>query len=106
MPYPHVPAGEFPPVTTGLQTFAVDYTATGSEGTDFNVAIGKTMLDTTYSVMMQSAGGTSGDGTEASGVELLDIPKAGRALGQFRVVIGSALGTGDVLEFLVTGTVS
>jgi hypothetical protein len=106
MPYPHMPTTTIPIPTGGFQSFSVDYTATGSEGTDFNVPIGKVMADTTYSVMMQSAGGTSGDGTEASGVELLDIPKAGRGLGQFRVLIGAPLHVGDVLEFLITGTVS
>jgi hypothetical protein len=107
MPYPHMPANVGPPPSGGLQSFAVDYTATGSEGTDFTVSLGSmVMADATYSVMTQSAGGASGDGTEASGVELMDIPKAGRAVGHFRVVIGAPLHVGDILEFLITGTVS
>jgi hypothetical protein len=106
MPYPHMPAGTFTPSTGGFQSFVVDYTATGSEGTDFNVPIGKVMADTSYGVVMQSAGGTQGDGTESGGVQLLDIPKAGRAIGQFRVLIGSPLTAGDILEFVIMGTVS
>lgn len=106
MPYPHMPAGIFPPVAAGPQTFTVDYVATGVEGADFNVPIGVVMADTTYGVAMTSAGGTSGDGTESSGVQLLDIPKAGRAIGQFRIVLGAPLHAGDILEFTINGMVS
>jgi hypothetical protein len=106
MPYPHMPAGVFPPVTSGMQTFSVDYTATGTEGTDFDVQIGQVMADTTYSVVPANAGGTSGDGTESSGVYTPEIPNAGRGLGQFRVLIGAPLVAGDVLKFVITGNVS
>lgn len=87
------------------RTFSVDYIATGTEGTDFDVPIGVSMIDGTYSVTAQSAGGTSGDGTESNGVELLDIPKAGRTTTHFRVVTGASLTAGDVLEFAITGAV-
>jgi hypothetical protein len=102
-----MPAGTLPPVTNGFQTFQVLYTATGSEGTDFNVPLGKTMADLTYSIAYRSAGGTSGsDSKQSSGVELLDIPVTGQQLGQFRIVLGSTLTLGDVLAFTISGTVS
>lgn len=100
MPTSAQPAGQ------SYRSLIVRYTGIGSEGTDITVPIGTPMLDTTYAVTVTSAGGTSGDGTQTSGVEVVDMPRASRTTTQFRVVLGQALAAGDVLEFIVTGTVA
>lgn len=84
----------------------VDYTGTGGEGTDFTVPINATMADDDYAVTWSSAGGSSGDGTQTSGVEVVDIPIASRTTTAFRVVLGSALAAGDELQFVVTGNLA
>lgn len=98
----HMPATAQP---GSFAVFPVTYTATGSEGTDFSVPLGVTMSSTTYGVYSQSAGGTSGDGTQSSGVEVVDLPIASRTTTTFRVVLGQQPAAGDQLQFLVTGTV-
>lgn len=103
MPYPHMPASGLP---GNYSVFPVTYTGTGAEGTDFVVPIGATMSSTAYGVFSQSAGGTSGDGSQTSGVEVVDMPIASRTTTAFRVVLGSALAAGDTLQFLINGMVS
>ena len=92
-------------VTPPVTTFAVTYTATGSEGTDFTIPIGATLASGSYAVIVQSAGGASVDGTQSSGVEVIDLPITNRTTTTFRIVLGQALAPGDVLQFLVTGSV-
>lgn len=103
MPYPHMPASG---LLGNYSVFPVTYVGLGTEGTDFSVPIGKTMTDATYGVFAQSSGGTSGDGTQTSGVEVVDLPIASRTTTAFRVVLGSTLAAGDTLQFLINGTVS
>lgn len=98
-------SGSSPPGSV-FRTFSLRYVATGSEGTDFDVPLGSTMADTSYSVTCSSAGGVRGDGTESSGVDVPDMPVAGRTTTEFRVLLGQALASGDILEFTVAGMVS
>lgn len=90
----------------GFRTFAVGYTATGSEGTDFTVTLQNAMANTSYSVFAANAGGTSGDGSQSSGVDVIDLPVASRTQTAFRVVLGASLAAGDQLQFLVAGVVA
>ena len=89
-----------------FRTFAVDYTAVGGE-TDFHVTLPYTMADASYAIAVASAGGTSGDGTESSGLQPVpDLPKAGRTTSQFRVLVASPLTAGDELEFTISGNIA
>lgn len=89
---------------SGYQAFfAVNYTGTGSEGTDFTVSLGTTMSDTNYAIAYASAGGTNGDGTQTSGMEVVDMPVAARTTTTFRVVLGAPMAAGDKLQFLILG---
>lgn len=105
MPYPHMPTGGSVAGTL-YRSVIVNYVGTGLEGSDFLVPIGATMADTAYAVTVASAGGSSGDGTQTSGVEVVDMPIASRTTTQFRVVLGAPLAAGDKLQFVVTGNVS
>jgi hypothetical protein len=103
-PYPHMPATAQP---SGTGVFACTYTATGSEGTDVTVSIGKTMFDATYAVVFSSAGGTSGtDSKQSSGVEVVDIPIASRTTTTFRIVLGQQPAVGDKLQFIIMGNLA
>jgi len=75
---------------------AVDYVATGVEGTDFMVTIGVTLPNDTYEVYWAPKG--------VALIPVLDLPDtlAGdRTTTQFRVITSSALTAGDILSFLV-----
>ena len=86
------------PITPDLEPqpilfVAVVYTATGSEGTDFMVSIGRTMADTSYVVLETAA--------TVAAVPSLEVPRAGQTTTQFEVVINGPLTAGDLLTFLV-----
>jgi hypothetical protein len=93
------------PPGANSRTFTVPYVATGVEGTDVTMQIGYTMYDLMYSIVAANSGGTSGDGTQSSGVQVADIPKASRTTTTFRVVFGQQPAAGDAFEFLVSGLV-
>lgn len=74
----------------------VTYTATGSEGTDFNVTIGTTMAADDYEVFYAPAGVTN--------IPVLDLPTSAttdRTTTTFRVTLADSLTAGDVLKFLL-----
>jgi hypothetical protein len=91
------------PPGANVRTFTVTYVGQGNEGTDINVPIGCTMYDASYVVVPATAGGTSGDGTQSSGVQALDLPMSGRTTTTFRTVFGRQPALGDVFQFLVSG---
>ena len=72
----------------------VTYTATGSEGSDFDVPIGATLVSANYSVEFSCAGATY--------IIDADMPTADRTTSQIRVVTTSAPVAGDVLDFVLT----
>lgn len=74
----------------------VTYTATGAEGTDFNVSIGATLAADDYELTWAPAG--------VAALPILDLPSAlagDRTTSQFRVLVGDALTAGDVLKFFI-----
>jgi hypothetical protein len=74
----------------------VTYTASGGEGTDFNVTIGSTMAADDYEVFWSPAGITN--------LPILDLPIADagdRTTTTFRVTTADSLTAGDVLKFLL-----
>ena len=76
----------------------VNYTATGSEGTDFTVTIGATMASDVYGVYPANAG------AGASGAFLPDCPDlvAGdRTTTTFRVLVADQMPAGHRLDFLI-----
>ena len=77
------------------QLLTVVYTATGLEGTDFNVSLGVTLPSATYEVYWAPKGVTM--------IPVLDLPNGGgdRTTMQFRVVTSATLTAGDKLSFLV-----
>lgn len=90
--------------SSGFRTIVVAYTGLGDGVTEVSMDIGATMFDTSYAVTCQSAGGTSGDGHQSSGVGQVDIPRADRTRTTFRVLLPlGGLAAGDVLEFVVQG---
>lgn len=100
----HMPAIAQP---AGVATVPVVYVATGIEGADLTIPIPRPMFDTAYSIVFSSGGGTSGDDSkQSSGVEVVDMPTASRTTTTFRVVLGQQPAAGDVLNFLLFGTVA
>jgi hypothetical protein len=78
-------------------TRIISYTATGAEGTDFNVPIGATLAADTYNVGLL---GTAG----SANFPVLDFPNAlagDRTTTQFRVLSAATLTAGDILKFLL-----
>ena len=74
----------------------VNYTATGSEGTDFTITIGATMASDVYFVVPTTRGVTN--------VPIMDCPDSlagDRTTTTFRVVTADVLTAGDKLCFLV-----
>jgi hypothetical protein len=72
------------------------YTATGSEGTDFNVTLDVARAADDYDVFPAPGGVTN--------VPILDLPTAAgsdRTTTTFRVTLADSLAAGDVLKFLI-----
>jgi positive regulator of sigma E activity len=81
---------------SGCGSRVVSYTATGAEGTDFNVSIGATLAADDYNVFFSPAGVTN--------LPVLDLPTAlagDRTTSTFRVTTADVLTVGDVLKFLI-----
>lgn len=101
-----MPSFSNPGIVSGASLVLVNYIGTGAEGTDVTMTIPNAMANATYAVLVASAGGTSGDGTQASAVEVVDMPIASRTTTTFRVVLGKSLTAGDKLQFVVAGTLA
>jgi hypothetical protein len=94
----HMPTSDQPdPVTGTGGGLAVEYTATGSEGTSFMVPIGTTVNTTTYTIIWSPAGLTN--------VPMLDLPQGvgDRTVTQFRVLTAVQLAAGETLAFVLFG---
>lgn len=90
---------------SGTGIIGLTYTATGSEGTDVTITIGKTMFSTSYTVVASFGGGVSGfDGRLAANVRTIDLPTSSRTTTTFRMLLGGALTAGDIINFIIVGT--
>ena len=75
----------------------INYVATGSEGTDFNVPIGQTLANDTYGVAWAPAGVV----TSVPVIDLPNILAGDRTTTQFRVLLAAAFTAGDHVTFFV-----
>jgi hypothetical protein len=90
MPTTEQPSGG---VGSGGGGIPVLYTATGSEGTSFNVSIGETLSGTDYYVSYAPQGVTN--------IPFVDLPQTGRTTTTFPVVLAAPLAAGEKILFLV-----
>lgn len=78
----------------GLQNVqAFTYTATGAEGSDFNVSLPAARASTSYGIWWSIG--------DAAVIFSARFPRADRALAQFRVLTTTALTAGDEIDFIV-----
>jgi hypothetical protein len=90
----HMPTTEQPAAgSAGSGGIAVLYTATGSEGTSFNVSIGQTLADADYYVSYAPQGVTN--------IPFVDLPQTGRTTTTFPVVLAAPLAAGEKILFLI-----
>jgi hypothetical protein len=90
----HMPTVAQPSAGTGTSAaLTVLYTATGAEGTSFDVSIGEELAAADYYVSYAPQG--------VSNFPLVDLPTTGRTTTTFPVVLAAALTAGEQLLFVV-----
>lgn len=96
-PQPFVIAGAATSGSAGSSLQAFRYTATGAEGSDFNVPLPAARADDSYVVVATLSGVAS-----IVGIDCPDLLAGDRTTLQFRVITSGAVTAGDQIDFIVT----